>query len=151
MGKPRKETFELLYSLVTDPAQQPILESLSEKQKKAASLIAAGHDYAEIAKETGLEEYMIGRYISGIRANVLRVTTSSAWQKGWGSEAIALLHLSGRTSHGLEINEVETITQLVGHTESELIRMYKVGLKSVWEIKAVLAERGLGLKTHVGE
>lgn len=148
MAIPRKETFALLHSLVNDPEQHPILNSLSERQKSIATLVAADHNYAKIAEAVGLEEYVVGRYVSGIRANILRVKTSKAWQKGCGPEAIALLHFSGRTSHGLEVNEIETIPQLIGYTESELIHMNKIGRKAVGEIKCVLAEHGLSLKAY---
>ena len=60
---------------------------------------------------------------------------------------LAELRLSGRTTDSLLNGEVFTIKQLISCTEHDLLRLPNFGRKSLNEVKQVLAEQSMSLKT----
>ena len=56
------------------------------------------------------------------------------------------LELSVRTYNCLKNARIRTVRELVGKTESELLRSKNFGRKSLNEIKEILAENGLRLR-----
>ena len=65
-------------------------------------------------------------------------------------EAIDGLNLSARAWNCLKRNDIHTIGQLSKHTEKELLSMHGMGMTTVKEIGASLAEHSLTLRAEGG-
>jgi DNA-directed RNA polymerase subunit alpha len=61
-------------------------------------------------------------------------------------EHVAATALSTRAYSAVRNLNVETVGQLMQRTERDLIRLKNCGKKTIAEIKALLAERGLSLR-----
>ena len=86
------------------------------------------------------------------------VTCRTQMLEHWATEAalilardtsdLAELKLTGRTIASLLNGDVFTISQLVSCTENDLLKLPNFGRKSLNEVKQVLAEQGMSLKTR---
>jgi DNA-binding CsgD family transcriptional regulator len=150
-----------MWDFIKEANLEYIFDSLTDREKDIIFLRYGFKDgerktYAEIGKPLNLSPERIRQYVFQAFRKIRMVNYRNSMKMK--SPVVAKVEinpleeqvyylLSVRPANCLRFAQIKTVGELIQLTEDDLLKMRKLGEKSLKEIKSMLAKRGLSLKS----